>query len=348
MADCRRRKQSQPPKDDYQRLLIENLITANQEATRNFQTLLRTIGPGDETGSIMTTSTRKLSVGESTLVAEGAPSDEVQAWSMVTEEANPKRRAPPETNLAERPRGMLSLDEDSGSSQFTISGTSSATETTMACLKRIQQALDQFEASEENLKSARQIAVSIEVYKHILQSDIDARMRRPWEVVSIARREDGNAFRQGRSDEVLHQNQVVFRNSSERSGLQRIPTRMRAGVESGSEDNNPYGFVIQSGGSPNTASGQASGNQRTAALQAEIDDTVGVMRDNINRVSQRGERLDSLQDKTDNLSVSGQAFRRGANRVRKQQGWLSTLGTAWNSLPSAKTAIASTDKFLQA
>ncbi|PSS22023.1 hypothetical protein M430DRAFT_40815 [Amorphotheca resinae ATCC 22711] len=59
------------------------------------------------------------------------------------------------------------------------------------------------------------------------------------------------------------------------------------------------------------------GNQRTAALQAQIDDTVGVMRENINKVSQRGERLDSLQDKTDNLAVSAQGFRRGANRVRK-------------------------------
>lgn len=44
------------------------------------------------------------------------------------------------------------------------------------------------------------------------------------------------------------------------------------------------------------------------------------MRDNINKVSQRGERLDSLQDKTDNLAVSAQGFRRGANRVRKQVG----------------------------
>ena len=50
----------------------------------------------------------------------------------------------------------------------------------------------------------------------------------------------------------------------------------------------------------------------------QIDDTVGVMRENINKVSQRGERLDSLQDKTDNLAVSAQGFRRGANRVRKQ------------------------------
>lgn len=57
----------------------------------------------------------------------------------------------------------------------------------------------------------------------------------------------------------------------------------------------------------------------------QIDDTVGVMRDNINKVSQRGERLDSLQDKTDNLAVSAQGFRRGANRVRKQMWWKVTL-----------------------
>lgn len=45
------------------------------------------------------------------------------------------------------------------------------------------------------------------------------------------------------------------------------------------------------------------------------------MRSNINKVSERGERLDSLQDKTDNLAVSAQGFRRGANRVRKQMWW---------------------------
>jgi hypothetical protein len=53
----------------------------------------------------------------------------------------------------------------------------------------------------------------------------------------------------------------------------------------------------------------------------EIDSTVGIMRDNINKVSERGARLDSLQDKTDNLAQSAQGFRRGANRVRKQMWW---------------------------
>ncbi|OHF03220.1 synaptobrevin [Colletotrichum orchidophilum] len=87
----------------------------------------------------------------------------------------------------------------------------------------------------------------------------------------------------------------------------------------------PYDPYIPSGQAANTANtqqqGGAGGNARTQALQAQIDDTVGVMRENINKVSQRGERLDALQDKTDNLAVSAQGFRRGANRVRKQMWW---------------------------
>jgi len=90
-----------------------------------------------------------------------------------------------------------------------------------------------------------------------------------------------------------------------------------------STSNPPYDPYIPTEPAAGGAAGgqSAPGNQRTAALQAQIDDTVGVMRENINKVSQRGERLDSLQDKTDNLAVSAQGFRRGANRVRKQMWW---------------------------
>ncbi|CCH61297.1 hypothetical protein TBLA_0E02430 [Henningerozyma blattae CBS 6284] len=62
-------------------------------------------------------------------------------------------------------------------------------------------------------------------------------------------------------------------------------------------------------------------DQKAAALKAEIDDTVGIMRDNINKVAERGERLASIEDKADNLAVSAQGFKRGANRVRKQMWW---------------------------
>ncbi|GAA5886485.1 hypothetical protein JCM6882_001652 [Rhodosporidiobolus microsporus] len=81
----------------------------------------------------------------------------------------------------------------------------------------------------------------------------------------------------------------------------------------------------QPGGGPGPSSGGAagggSGNSKTAAIQQQIDDTVGIMRENITKVAERGERLDALQDKTDNLAQSAQGFRRGANRVRKKMWW---------------------------
>lgn len=68
------------------------------------------------------------------------------------------------------------------------------------------------------------------------------------------------------------------------------------------------------------------------------------MHQNITKVAERGERLDALQDKTgasqlcysvilplsqltstDNLAVSAQGFRRGANRVRKQMWYVAQL-----------------------
>ncbi|KAK0495693.1 synaptobrevin-like protein [Armillaria luteobubalina] len=87
-----------------------------------------------------------------------------------------------------------------------------------------------------------------------------------------------------------------------------------------SEPYDPY--LPRNGASSNPAgSSQGGGNAKTAAIQAQIDDTVGIMRENITKVAERGERLDSLQDKTDNLAVSAQGFRRGANRVRKNMWW---------------------------
>ncbi|KAF8331483.1 uncharacterized protein EI90DRAFT_3058054, partial [Cantharellus anzutake] len=40
------------------------------------------------------------------------------------------------------------------------------------------------------------------------------------------------------------------------------------------------------------------GNSKTAAIQAQIDNTVDIMKSNINKVAERGERIDDLQDKT--------------------------------------------------
>jgi vesicle-associated membrane protein 4 len=67
--------------------------------------------------------------------------------------------------------------------------------------------------------------------------------------------------------------------------------------------------------------GPSHGNAKTAAIQAQIDDTVNIMKDNIVKVTERGEGIDSLQGKTETLAVSAQGFRRGANRVRKNMWW---------------------------
>ncbi|ORY30827.1 synaptobrevin-domain-containing protein [Naematelia encephala] len=92
----------------------------------------------------------------------------------------------------------------------------------------------------------------------------------------------------------------------------------------------PYDPYIPSGSRPAapsapppTGAGSAPNvqSQKISAIQAQIDETVNVMHDNITKVAERGERLDALQDKTDTLAVSAQGFRRGANRVRKQMWW---------------------------
>jgi len=63
----------------------------------------------------------------------------------------------------------------------------------------------------------------------------------------------------------------------------------------------PYDPYLPRGGSsanPSASGGNTGPNPKTAAIQAQIDDTVGIMRDNITKVVERQERLDSLQDKT--------------------------------------------------
>ncbi|KAF8994011.1 synaptobrevin-domain-containing protein [Cyathus striatus] len=61
-------------------------------------------------------------------------------------------------------------------------------------------------------------------------------------------------------------------------------------------------------------------NAKTVALQAQIDETVDIMRNNIDKVTERGHNLDELE-KGPELSVSAQNFKRGANRVRKDMWW---------------------------
>lgn len=45
------------------------------------------------------------------------------------------------------------------------------------------------------------------------------------------------------------------------------------------------------------------------------------MHENVHSLLQRGEQLETLQNKTENLNSNAAQFKRGANKVRKQMWW---------------------------
>ncbi|KAJ6564927.1 synaptobrevin [Mycena vulgaris] len=88
-----------------------------------------------------------------------------------------------------------------------------------------------------------------------------------------------------------------------------------------SEPYDPYVPRPGAAGSQSQPASGSHGTPKTAAIQAQIDDTVGIMRDNIMKVTERNERIDALQEKTEHLAESAQGFRHSANRVRKKMWW---------------------------
>jgi hypothetical protein len=237
-------------------MLIENLIRANQEATRNYETLLKTLGARENTLSDGHSGTRDREDGASiagTTINMSSISDlEPPASTIATSNHN-------------TPINLEQVPADEGRE---------VESTIRACLKRIEDALLQFEQSDPAAASEPRIGVRIELEKEVSKIRPETRgIPKPWVVLSIVRKD--------------------------------APPPLRT---------------------------------PSIALQADIDDTIASMHENLRKVSQRGERLDSLQDKTDNLAVSAQGFRRGANRVRKQnywnvKNWVYTAGAAVASVP---------------
>ncbi|KAJ3404020.1 hypothetical protein HDU80_003409 [Chytriomyces hyalinus] len=62
-------------------------------------------------------------------------------------------------------------------------------------------------------------------------------------------------------------------------------------------------------------------NSKVNAVQKQVDEVVNVMTDNIAKVVQRGENLEHLQNKTEDLQQSAMQFKKGASAVRKEMWW---------------------------
>jgi vesicle-associated membrane protein 4 len=62
----------------------------------------------------------------------------------------------------------------------------------------------------------------------------------------------------------------------------------------------------------------SAGPGKTAAVQGQVDEVIGIMNNNIEKVMARGERLETLQNKTDDLQQGAMQFKRGATKVRRE------------------------------
>lgn len=73
------------------------------------------------------------------------------------------------------------------------------------------------------------------------------------------------------------------------------------------------------GGSSGAQGGGRDGAFRN--VQGEIEDVRGIMSENIERVLERGERIDLLVDKTDRLGGSARDFRVRSRGLRRKMWW---------------------------
>ncbi|KAJ3328539.1 hypothetical protein HDU76_009780 [Blyttiomyces sp. JEL0837] len=69
---------------------------------------------------------------------------------------------------------------------------------------------------------------------------------------------------------------------------------------------------------PKPAGNNPNAPEKTAQVQAQVDEVINVMHNNIEKVIARGEKLESLQNKTDDLQQGALQFKKGANKVKGQ------------------------------
>ncbi|KAK5233538.1 hypothetical protein LTR47_005160 [Exophiala xenobiotica] len=275
---------------DYQKMLIENLIRANQEATRNYETLLKPIEARENTLNDGHSGTRD-------------PEDGASIAGTTINMSSISDLEPPASTVAisndNTPINLEQVPADEGSE----------VESTMrACLKRIEDTLLPFEQSDSAATSEPRTGVRIELEKEVSAIRPETRgPPKPWVGLSIARKDAPSplethlALQAGIDDTIvaMHESTQKMHESTQKM-LEHIQTM----------------------------------HENTQKMHEHIQ----TMHENIQKLSQRGERLDSLQDKTDNLAVSAQGFRRGANRVRKRncwnvKNWVYTAGAAVASVP---------------
>lgn len=66
---------------------------------------------------------------------------------------------------------------------------------------------------------------------------------------------------------------------------------------------------------------RATTDDRIKRTQNQLDEVQGIMADNIEKVLTRGDELDSLQERSEDLEAGARLFRRSARRLRNNMWW---------------------------
>jgi vesicle-associated membrane protein 7 len=72
---------------------------------------------------------------------------------------------------------------------------------------------------------------------------------------------------------------------------------------------------------------EPGGGDQISSLQSQVEEVKGVMTQNIERVLERGQRLEDLMDKTTDLEANAQTFKKTSHRVQRKMWWKNTRWT---------------------
>ena len=65
----------------------------------------------------------------------------------------------------------------------------------------------------------------------------------------------------------------------------------------------------------------AGGEDRVNQLRSQVDTVKGVLRENINKVAERGEKLEDLGERAEYLNLKADIFQHTATRLKRKLWW---------------------------
>ncbi|XP_013420361.1 vesicle-associated membrane protein 4 [Lingula anatina] len=109
-----------------------------------------------------------------------------------------------------------------------------------------------------------------------------------------------------------------FKRTVDSSDMARAKDSEKVSLLGENSDDEQEDFFLKG---PNARPGRLLKDEKVQRVQEQVDDVVGVMKSNIGKVLDRGERLEDLQDKSDHLNSNSRLFQARARDVRSAMWW---------------------------